>query len=385
MYVSSHQQDVPPATNSTPQYVATNDVLSSSSLSLNSSFEVVKAAASTTNATPIIDVESSTITNIAGSQRKVDTDTPPNTLDNSPSIAHSDIEEGEEVESSSKIPPSKNFASYTLDCLCPSPDSPVFKQNGSYGWVLVLEGFLASVMTDGSLYAFGVFFPSYVNDFGTDYATASWIGSVASGVTVFFAFHVGYLCDRFGYRSVMVTGALLAGIGYIAAAYSTSIWQLILSQGVVFGLGCSLAYTSGLAIVGQWFTVSRGLAFVIAGSGSGTGQFILAILTGYFLETYGWRLALKYLAILVTGTVLFCAFIMRNITREVNAPPPRPVPRNLLKSLRELLEDKHFFLLYMGYLVVMFGFSMPYAYITIYAQDNGLSNAESYLLLSGTN
>ena len=127
----------------------------------------------------------------------------------------------------------------------------------------------------------------------------------------------------------------------------------------------------------------RALAFGVAGSGSGTGQFILALLTGYLLENYGFRLTLQYLAILVTGTLLFCALIMRNITREADAPPPRPIPRNLLKSLKELLNDKHFFLLYMGYLVVMFGFSMPYTYITVYAQDNGLSNIESYYLLSG--
>lgn len=267
------------------------------------------------------------------------------------------------------------------DCV-PSSNSPVFKQNGAYGWMLVLEGFLASVMTDGSLYSFGVFFPSYVTEFNTDFATSSWIGSVASGVTVLFAFHVGYFCDRFGYRAVMIAGAVCAGAGYLAASYSASVWQLILSQGVLFGIGCSLAYTSGLAIVGQWFTVSRGLAFGVAGSGSGTGQFILALLTGYFLETFGWRVALKYLAIIVTGTLVFCALVMRNITREENTPPPRPVPRNLHKSLRELLSDRHFFLLYMGYLVVMFGFAMPYSYITMYAQDVGLTNQQSYLLLS---
>jgi len=203
MYVSSQQA-----------HTSTDLTIEERSTSLNSSF----------------DVESS---------QKVNTHTQPNTStspspsldDNSPIIIVIPTEDNEMPSSK------KNLVSHTFDYIFPSGDSPIFKQNGSYGWVLVMEGFLASVMTDGSLYAFGVFFPSYVNEFNTSYATTSWIGSVASGVTVLFAFHVGYLCDRFGYRVVMSAGAICCGVGYVAASYSQSVWQLILSQGVLFGIG----------------------------------------------------------------------------------------------------------------------------------------------------
>lgn len=286
---------------------------------LNSSF-IVDNQNATEGAELTIDKNTNTVAFL----EKNDIETPP--TDTSLSPDDSPIEAVNTQEDDNTLPHSNIFSLTLFENIFPSNDSDIFKQNGSYGWVLVLEGFLSSVMTDGSLYAFGVFFPSYVSEFNSTFATASWIGSVASGVTVLFAFHVGYLCDRFGYRLVMIIGALCSGIAYVAASYSTAIWQLILSQGILFGIGCSLAYTSGLAIVGQWFTVNRGLAFGVAGSGSGTGQFILALLTGYFLESFGWRVALQYLAIIVTGTLLFCALIMRNITRERNAPVPRPIP-----------------------------------------------------------
>lgn len=257
------------------------------------------------------------------------------------------------------------------------------EQNGLYGYVIIFEGFVSSISTDGSLYSFGIFFSEYVRDFGSSLATTSWIGSTAASCHTLFAFHVGYLCDLYGFRVVMLIGALLSGISYLISSYCNTIWQLILSQGILYGIGASFAFNSGLPIVGQWFSKRRGFAFGIAGSGSGIGQFIFSLLTGYFISEYGWRLALRYLALIIGGSLLLCALMMRNIhvKDEISRNTPKVRP-NLLKSLMELCNDRYFFLLYVGYVFVSFGFSMPYAYIPIYAQTKGMSINDSYFLLS---
>ncbi len=53
--------------------------------------------------------------------------------------------------------------------------------DGGYGWFIVLQAFMVSVLTDGSTYSFGVFLPLYVREFHQNSATVSWIGSIASG------------------------------------------------------------------------------------------------------------------------------------------------------------------------------------------------------------
>jgi len=52
---------------------------------------------------------------------------------------------------------------------------------GGYGWIIVIVGFIVSVLIDGSIYSFGIFFPVYIDFFGQNPATVSWVGSISSG------------------------------------------------------------------------------------------------------------------------------------------------------------------------------------------------------------
>lgn len=53
----------------------------------------------------------------------------------------------------------------------PAPD-------GGWGWFIVLSSFLLQALTIGITYTFGVIFVKFMDVFGADEATTSWIGSI---------------------------------------------------------------------------------------------------------------------------------------------------------------------------------------------------------------
>ena len=55
---------------------------------------------------------------------------------------------------------------------------------------------------------------------------------------------------------------------------STKYWQVLLSQGVVYGIGAAGLFLPGMVTSGQWFARRRGLALGIVASGSSVGMYM---------------------------------------------------------------------------------------------------------------
>jgi MFS family permease len=61
-------------------------------------------------------------------------------------------------------------------------------------------------------------------------------------------------------RTITVSGVLIMSVGLTLASLSTSIWQLLLTQGFLVGLGMSLLYFPLLAPAPEYFTNHRATA-----------------------------------------------------------------------------------------------------------------------------
>lgn len=61
-------------------------------------------------------------------------------------------------------------------------------------------------------------------------------------------------------KTITVSGALIMSIGFILASFSHPIWQLLLTQGFLVGLGMSLLYFPLLAPAPEYFTNHRATA-----------------------------------------------------------------------------------------------------------------------------
>jgi len=61
-------------------------------------------------------------------------------------------------------------------------------------------------------------------------------------------------------RTITISGVFLMSIGLLLASFSSSLWQLLLTQGLLLGLGMSLLYFPFLAPAPEYFTTHRGTA-----------------------------------------------------------------------------------------------------------------------------
>src|SRR6516165_1058995 len=81
----------------------------------------------------------------------------------------------------------------------------------------------------------------------------------------------GYLAERFGPRKLLVTGGVLAGLGWIINAETSSLGILYLAQALA-GCGSGIAYGISMGNALKWFPDRRGLAAGLTAAAFGAGS-----------------------------------------------------------------------------------------------------------------
>lgn len=246
--------------------------------------------------------------------------------------------------------------------------------DGGYGWVVVVAVFFVHVFVLGNLYSFGVFYPVYIEEFNENSAAVAWVGSIGACLMVGLGVWTGKWSDYYGNERVCFVGGVFVGIGFLLASYATELWHLYVTQGILAGIGYSLAFISGVSVVGQWFSKRRGLAVGIAVAGSGLGQFAISQITGVLLVRGGWRYALRILALICCVGLILCSLVIRRFL---------PCVTNLKgQSVLHYFRKRNFVLLFLGCLMNSLGMFMPYTHLTIYAEQYGISRGDAVLIIS---
>ncbi|GAU93074.1 hypothetical protein RvY_05063 [Ramazzottius varieornatus] len=190
--------------------------------------------------------------------------------------------------------------------------------DGGFGWVIVFCVFLIHIIIDGITYSFGVLFPELLTRFASSKGETSWIMSVLIGTTYGCGPIPGYLALEYGRRPVVLAGAVMACLGAFLSCFATEIWHLILSFGLLTGLGCGFMYLPAVVSVNQWFERKRALAVGLAVCGSGLGTMIFAPLTRALFNEYN----VSGTLIIYSGIFLQCAVfaaLLRSTPAEVAA------------------------------------------------------------------
>lgn len=91
-------------------------------------------------------------------------------------------------------------------------------------------------------------------------------------------------------------------LSLVLVAFSTQVWQLYLTQGVLYGVGTSMAYFASMTLPSQWFTKNRGLVTGIAISGGRIGGLWISPVVSKLLNIKEFRFTM--LVIAATHSVL---------------------------------------------------------------------------------
>lgn len=246
--------------------------------------------------------------------------------------------------------------------------------NGGYGWIVVIAVFFVHVFILGNVYSFGVFYPVYIEYYHASPADVAWIGSIGFSMLAGLGAYAGRWADKFGNGLIIFIGGIFVSCGYFLASYSTALWHLYLTHGLLAGFGYCLAFISAVSVVGQWFTTRRGFAVGLAVSGSGLGQFVMSIVTQILIQQEGWRMAIRYLALISIVGLTICSLLIRRFT---------PTSRGQrVESSYKMFLNWQFSTLYVAALFSSLGMVMPITHLLRYALLHGVSRSNAVLLLS---
>jgi MCP family monocarboxylic acid transporter-like MFS transporter 14 len=173
------------------------------------------------------------------------------------------------------------------------------------GIFIQIASFLNNLVVDGIVFSSGMFIEPIQKDFGASKATVALVGSLLSGFYLIVGPFVSALTNRYGFRLVAITGALIASTAFSLCFFATNIYQLHIFYGVFGGIGFCFIYMPSVIIVGYYFEKWRPLATGIALCGSGVGTFVMGPISKYLINTFEWRIAL----VIQAGMILTCAII----------------------------------------------------------------------------
>lgn len=143
-------------------------------------------------------------------------------------------------------------------------------------WVVAIAGVVV-MMSLGTVYSWSLFTQPLIASFGWNAQQTA----VAFELAIFFlgvgAVVGGRWQDRVGPRTVIVTGAVLWGIGVMLAGLFTKqfgLYWLYATYGVLGGLGLGMGYITPVATVTKWFPDMRGVGSGMVVMGFGLGAFV---------------------------------------------------------------------------------------------------------------
>jgi MFS family permease len=189
-------------------------------------------------------------------------------------------------------------------------------------WAVAAVAFLALVGAAGFRAAPGVLMVPLQQEFGwstTVLSAAVSINLVLFGLTAPFA---AALMERFGIRAVTAVALGLIGAGSALTVLVTQSWQILLTWGLLIGLGTgSMALVFAATIANTWFSKSRGLVIGILTAGSAAGQLVFLPFIAMLAQDPGWRQASLLIAAGALAVVPLVLKFLKNSPADVGALP----------------------------------------------------------------
>ncbi|KAI0824623.1 MFS general substrate transporter [Trametes gibbosa] len=194
---------------------------------------------------------------------------------------------------------------------------------GVRAWTFCFSAFMLEMVIWGFCFSYGIFQDYYTThapfDKSSGVAIAA-VGTVSIALQYCEALTFCLTLDRYPeYMKVGMWGGLaLYFISIFCCSFATQVWQLILLQGVGFGVSGGLLYVPVIKLLSEWFSERRGLAGGIIFAGGGVGGFVFPFALNALLDKVGLQWTLRIWAI---GSTL-CAGIAL-----LGMRPRLPVPK----------------------------------------------------------
>jgi MFS family permease len=263
---------------------------------------------------------------------------------------------------------------------------PVF-----YGWYIVFVAFISTMMAAGvQTYTLGSFLKPMTEELGwsrTDISLGQTVSTVVGG---FVGFAIGPLIDRRGGRELMVAGAVIGGMGFMALGLVQEVWHYYLVRGGLITVGT--AGMGGLVVniaVANWFVRMRGRAIAIGAMGLSLAALVLPVLSTWLIDHLGWRWSWVVIGASIWAIVIPISWLVMRRRPEDHGLEPdggpgrlpsgaeRPRVQEMTWTRQEAARTPALWLLIIGFGLSSMGMSAMLLHLIPYLSDEGFSPAQA--------
>ncbi len=270
-----------------------------------------------------------------------------------------------------------------------APGSASERHTQAIGWTIVGYGFLAVAFSATARTLLSLAMPLWESEMGWSRSLVSTAGAMALVVMALTAPLAGNFIDRFGPRKLLAAGFVVLALGLALTTLSTQPWELLLSFGLVSGVGFGVVTVSAFfAAVAPYFLQRRGFALAVVDSGSTVGPLLLVPLAALLLLRFGWRFEFRAIALACVAMIPLAWRLLPRGAVQLQAGEPATATR-LHERLLGLARSPVFHLLFWSFFLCGFTSSgviethlLPYAALCGFSS---VSAAGAYGFLSGIN
>ena len=199
------------------------------------------------------------------------------------------------------------------------------------------------------LYGLPMYYDFFVKELGLTRKEVTYGNAFSKvAVAILFGFLAGRFVDRIGPRKPMIVGILCVAIALVGLSTATTFGVFML-----FWVFNALGYLIGGPLPNQvllstHFRELRGRAMGIAYLGIGVGFFLVPLISKPLIAEFGWRSALKWLAVIVVVVSMPLVLMLREGDKPKIAPATTKVGGDVPVPIGQILRDRNFYLLALG-------------------------------------
>ncbi|KAI0833944.1 MFS general substrate transporter [Hypoxylon sp. FL0890] len=172
---------------------------------------------------------------------------------------------------------------------------------GRDAWTVLMAGLVFEALFWGFPICFGVFqnYYSSLPEFQDDTGSVALIGTLAQGLSCLGAPFSAMLTKRFPkyQRQQLWVGWPLCIFGLLAASFTTTVNGLIITQGIMYGVGFVTLTYPIINMINEWWVARKGMAFGLISASSGVAGAFMPFVIESLLHRYGYRVTLRAYAV----------------------------------------------------------------------------------------
>ena len=307
------------------------------------------------------------------------------------SSTHSDIESNHSLSSTPSNPQNE------LQLFKDYPDG------GLTAWLVVLGSFFGLIVNFGIINSLGAL-EAYISKHQlktVETSTIGWVFSIHLMVTLNGSILSGELFDKNGPRIPLTIGTILTTAGLICTGNSKTVYQFILSFGIMTGLGVAIGTAPLIGIISHYFDKKRGMATSFASVGGSVGGVIFPIILRTLYTKVGFVWAMRIFALICCCSMIIAISLLtpRISNKELRQIYKKPINSNgankskqkinsfwvYLKGsfdFKSAVKDLRFMTCVLAILFAESGLTTCSTYFASYTIHQGISENTAYFLIT---